>query len=729
MPVREPHVTDPLVSDLVALYANASARLELIVSDALRRGLDPERHGQPNAVRGDATAAYRARALAQARAVLAELDGAAGQAGPVIVRKAYRGGLVAVDRTVGDGLELRGRFGGGHQRAAAVIASNMTDSLAAAATRIGTNIEDVFARANALDRGENLTDVSFVGRRVDDPWRKAALRTVGEGVIAGDTRAQVSAQLARRLVTEGTTDALTGFIDKAGRRWPLHTYTAMVARTTTREAMTTGTGSRLREGGLDLVTISSHPHAADDCTPYDGRTFSLDGKADGYDVLDEEPPFHPNCVHVMTPAGVNLDEFERELGDAMLDPDAQVVDDLAAADRGEVIGQPKPAKTPEGKIGKLIDDERAAAHGAAYADALENDVMRIAGTYQQGARIMRAYRGRGDLTLADLTVEQRGILEAAKVGPRVQMAEGAIAAGDVPLPEDAVSRIGEQVRRLVDRRLKAADARLANKVGPLVEEKNKILEEQWARLRQLADENPGKRAGEIMLDDPQIRAMQAKARKLDEKIDAHHVENRAKRDDALLGTLRRIRPGYGEGTIENIAGAKVHVEGVKNAAAYLPREWVERSNTGQITVKGGVKRAYAQTDGLGDGIGSVLAFSANTSPSVYLHELGHRLQRMVSGIEPVELEWYLRRVRTADGGIEPLRKLRDITGNTGYRADEVAREDQFLEAYIGKDYATRGRPQPREVLTVLLEGIFYGKHRIPEDPDARRLILGLLAAV
>jgi hypothetical protein len=117
-----------------------------------------------------------------------------------------------------------------------------------------------------------------VGRRTEDAFRRAGLKQSAQGIAAGETRKAVSEALARALVEDGVTDALTGFVDKAGRRWSLDTYSNMVVRTTTREAAT-------------------------------------HGQTDGYDVIDQLPPFHPNCRHVATPASENLDAFEAALLD------------------------------------------------------------------------------------------------------------------------------------------------------------------------------------------------------------------------------------------------------------------------------------------------------------------------------------------------------------------------------------------------------------------------------
>lgn len=310
--------TDVVADDLVATYRSGINRLTALIESALRRGLDPYRAGTADQARGDATVAYLERQRAAAHAILRELDAAGGRHVPLAVQRAYSSAELAVDRlALGDVGGLEPRFGGIHQRAVAVLASNMARSLRVSVERAGGNVDRVFDRAaglagplptRGLPRARN-----FVGRRVDDPWRKVGLDETARGLVSLSTRRQVTAQMVDRLIREGVGDATTGFVDSAGRRWGLDRYAELVARTTTREATSRATANRMTEHGLDLVTISSHPHAADECTPYDGETFSLDGSTPGYDVLDELPPFHPNCVHVVTPANANLDAYEAEL--------------------------------------------------------------------------------------------------------------------------------------------------------------------------------------------------------------------------------------------------------------------------------------------------------------------------------------------------------------------------------------------------------------------------------
>ena len=113
-----------------------------------------------------------------------------------------------------------------------------------------------------------------------------------------------------------------------------------------------------------------------------------------------------------------------------------------------------------------------------------------------------------------------------------------------------------------------------------------------------------------------------------------------------------------------------------------------------------------------------------------LHELAHRVERnygeeTANGYTPMMNAQlgFLRDRR----GIEPLRKLRDITGNSYYDDHEVAFEDQFVTPYIGKDYSGNAS----EVLTMGLQMVFYPSHHynLEKDPKMRHFILGMLAAL
>jgi hypothetical protein len=158
-----------------------------------------------------------------------------------------------------------------------------------------------------------------VGRHVDDSFRRAALRSVAYHVTAGtdvETAAkQMEAQLKR--------DSIRAFTDKAGRQWKLNTYTKMVIRTTTREAVTQGTVSGMQTTGHDIYQVSHHQNSCHICLPYDGKVFSFPWAPDvvkaKYPVAPElgeygdYPPFHVQCRHILAAATQTFDEIEAAL--------------------------------------------------------------------------------------------------------------------------------------------------------------------------------------------------------------------------------------------------------------------------------------------------------------------------------------------------------------------------------------------------------------------------------
>lgn len=311
---RIPHPADPLLVDIEQVYRAAQARLELLVQDAIRRGLDPLRAGTPDAQRGDALAAYRLRQLQRINAELDALARRFAQDARALPTASYVAGAAAIDPTPARALLAQAP----HARAVAALVGNLTAGLQRAVATTRSNVAELFQLASQLGGGATmdaraLAGMTFLGRPVDDAYREATLRSIAEGLTAGDTRRDISGALERRLVRDGTANALKGYTDTAGRRWDLQAYARMAVRTTTREAMTAGTVGRMADAGLDLVTISTHKHPSHDaCTPWAGRTGSLTGRTPGYEVI-ELPPYHPNCKHVAGPASQNLDDYEARL--------------------------------------------------------------------------------------------------------------------------------------------------------------------------------------------------------------------------------------------------------------------------------------------------------------------------------------------------------------------------------------------------------------------------------
>lgn len=204
---------------------------------------------------------------------------------PDLIDASYRAGFGVIPGTEDQALVQHGT--GINQRAVALLSAGMNDRLDAA--------------------------IQTVGRRVDDSFRKAGLRAASYHAIAGTNLVQAQKQMEAQLRRDGR----TAFVDRAGRQWSLKTYTTMVIRTTTREALTQGTHNGLVQTKHELIKISHHQNSCKICLPYDGQIYCLPGASPEmlaqYPRVDKLPPFHPNCEHSAGPASEEFDAIEARL--------------------------------------------------------------------------------------------------------------------------------------------------------------------------------------------------------------------------------------------------------------------------------------------------------------------------------------------------------------------------------------------------------------------------------
>lgn len=165
---------------------------------------------------------------------------------------------------------------------------------------------------------------AVIGRIEPDVYRRVGLEQVAAQAAAGRGVNQSVPAFVEALRREG----ITAFVDKAGRRWSLHTYGAMVCRTTSRQAEVLSVLTADPE--QDLYQISSHGSTCAICAPLEGRVYSKSGTdpdfpplAAAFGKVDPAGPdnlsnsylnIHPNCLHVLlpwTPAGRSKEEIEK----------------------------------------------------------------------------------------------------------------------------------------------------------------------------------------------------------------------------------------------------------------------------------------------------------------------------------------------------------------------------------------------------------------------------------
>lgn len=123
-------------------------------------------------------------------------------------------------------------------------------------------------------------------------------RLLAQGLLEGEARKKISdkvyKQLKERMLGEK-------FIRINGKNYDPDKYARLVARTRIREATTTGVRNTALQYGVDLVQISTHADSCEYCKKFQGKVYSLSGKSKDFPVLEEQPPYHPNCEHVLMP--------------------------------------------------------------------------------------------------------------------------------------------------------------------------------------------------------------------------------------------------------------------------------------------------------------------------------------------------------------------------------------------------------------------------------------------
>jgi hypothetical protein len=91
-------------------------------------------------------------------------------------------------------------------------------------------------------------------------------------------------------------------INKNGKpiNYTIRYYAEMVARTKMIEMQSKGTQNLSRAYDSNLVQVSSHNTQTAYDAQFEGKIYSLDGKDKDFPEASDLPPFHPNCLHVLT---------------------------------------------------------------------------------------------------------------------------------------------------------------------------------------------------------------------------------------------------------------------------------------------------------------------------------------------------------------------------------------------------------------------------------------------
>jgi hypothetical protein len=172
------------------------------------------------------------------------------------------------------------------------------------------NAGDHAARSAEADLNVVLNAIESVPAEPRNPYEAALDRAMGEhGGFPGSTLSARRIRAAQSMLDDLAERGITGFTDKAGRKWDLASYVEMATRTAVSSAWDDMQAQAAARAGIDLADIGtdstegSCPH----CLPWLGKTISLFGETPGYPTLDEakETGFrHPNCRCFWVPRGL-----------------------------------------------------------------------------------------------------------------------------------------------------------------------------------------------------------------------------------------------------------------------------------------------------------------------------------------------------------------------------------------------------------------------------------------
>ncbi|CAN5424286.1 hypothetical protein BH09ACT9_BH09ACT9_00630 [soil metagenome] len=145
-----------------------------------------------------------------------------------------------------------------------------------------------------------------------DAFQRIVAMTSPNVLLGASTQLRAQQQAVQMFLREG----ITGFVDKADRRWKIGSYAEMAGRTSVARAFNDAGIARMQSSDINLVTIVGSLSSCRRCAPWVGKILSTDGttgtvtlphatdvgdvSVDIFATLDAARSgglFHPNCSH------------------------------------------------------------------------------------------------------------------------------------------------------------------------------------------------------------------------------------------------------------------------------------------------------------------------------------------------------------------------------------------------------------------------------------------------
>lgn len=123
-------------------------------------------------------------------------------------------------------------------------------------------------------------------------------RTIADTVTGPLMNAEAKERARRLAVRRFLDQGVTGFTDKAGRRWPIGTYAEMATRTAVQRAYTAANLHQLGQSGINLVQVVIGASACQHCGRWAGKILSTDGTPAGDYEMNSQIDGSRVTVHI-----------------------------------------------------------------------------------------------------------------------------------------------------------------------------------------------------------------------------------------------------------------------------------------------------------------------------------------------------------------------------------------------------------------------------------------------
>lgn len=170
---------------------------------------------------------------------------------------------------------------------------------------IGNSISQSAVDDLTLAMAQGKTDLSRLMTKVKQSLIEAetvTFETTGEQrqIVKGLLKQD---EVAKRLTDNVEAKRFIRIVDKNGnpRHYKISHYSDLVARNHYHEAQSEAVKQVNKNYDNDLIRVSTHNTTTEICQQYEGMIFTMSGKDDRFPLADQVPPYHPNCIHFITP--------------------------------------------------------------------------------------------------------------------------------------------------------------------------------------------------------------------------------------------------------------------------------------------------------------------------------------------------------------------------------------------------------------------------------------------